>query len=219
MAIGSGRRVSMGAMLVAVVFQLGCAAVDGPLKAADVASQRRDFDKQTGVLIKHMKALQAKGDPLGDYYYALANSDGWLHEVTDPKAITELFEKAAAKGSMDAKILLALQVASDDALPGRLDSSHGPSEDLDKWEQGLAQLLPLLKQQCSVRRLVLDMGKPQVAYYSIAYEIWPTFRDGRHIQNEKGEWVLQVPKNPERQKVWESIHRNCLIPQDEWLYE
>jgi hypothetical protein len=45
--------------------------------------------------------------------------------VSDPKAITALFEKAAAKGSMDAKILLALQLASDDALPGRLDDSPG----------------------------------------------------------------------------------------------
>jgi hypothetical protein len=217
MAIGSGRRVSMGAMLVAVVLLLGCAAVDGPLKAADVASQRRDFDKQTGVLIKHMKALQASGDPLGDYYYALANSDGWLHEVTDPKAITELFEKAAAKGSMDAKILLALQVAMSEPIPGRLDYGQGPRGNLRNWELGLAQLLPLLKQQCFVRRLVLDMGKPQVAYYSVARKVWPTFRDGYYRYNSDGSRTLL--RDSERQRVWETIHKSCPLPQDEWLYE
>ena len=202
----------IGAIVLGALLQSGCAATSK-------AGQQRDFDKQTGILVKHMKALQAKGDPLGDYYYALANSDGWLKELTDPKAITQLFEQAAAKGSMDAKILLALQLASDDELPGRLDYSHGPSKDLEKWERGLAQLLPLVRQQCSVRRLVLDMGKPQVAYYSIAYEIWPIFRDGRHSQNAQGGYDLLVAKNPDRQKVWEAVHRNCPIPQFEWLYE
>jgi hypothetical protein len=207
-----GRFALIGVIVLGALLQGGCAA-------ASKASQQRDFDKQTGILVKHMKALQAKGDPLGDYYYALANSDGWLTEVTDPKAITQLFEQAAAKGSMDAKILLALQEASDDQLPGELDDTHGPSKNLEKWEKGLAQLLPLLQQQCNVRRLVLDMGKPRVAYYSIAYEIWPIFRDGRHSLNAQGGYDLLVAKNSDRQKVWESIHRKCPIPQYEWLYE
>lgn len=196
----------------------GCATADNALHRLDVAAQQRDFDQQTAILIKHMKALQAKGDPLGDYYYALANSDGWLHDVSDPKAITALFEKAAAKGSMDAKILLALQVAMGEPIPGQLDDGQGPRENLDGWERGLTQLLPLLKQQCSARRLVLDMGKPRVAYYSIAYKVWPIFRDGRSVRNPQGQWETLVPINTERQKAWEDIHRSCPIPQNEWLY-
>ena len=208
---------SLGLCLLAGLVQTGCSTAAKAVDPVHISSQQRDFDKQTGILRKHMQDLQARGDPLGDYYYALANSDGWIHDVTDPKAITALFEKAAAKGSMDAKILLALQVASDDELPGRLDHSHGPSKDLSKWEQGLAKLLPLVRQQCSVRRLVLDMGKPQVAYYSIAYEIWPTFRDGYYRYNSDGSRTLL--RDQERQKVWESLHRSCLMPQGEWLYE
>src|SRR5690606_29974532 len=114
----------LGAVILGSALQSGCAVADDALHSVSVARQQRDFDRQTAILLKHMKALQAKGDPLGDYYYALANSDGWLREVTEPEAITALFEQVAAKGSMDAKILLALQLASDDALPGRLDYSH-----------------------------------------------------------------------------------------------
>lgn len=202
----------IGAIVLGALLQSGCAATSK-------AGQQRDFDKQTGILVKHMKALQAKGDPLGDYYYALANSDGWLKEVTDPKAITQLFEQAAAKGSMDAKILLALQEAMGEPIPGQLDLHQGPAGGLAQWELGLSKLLPLLQQQCSAKRLVLDMGKPRVRYYSIAYKVWPIFRDGRHSQNTQGGYDLLVAKNPDRQKVWEAVHRNCPIPQFEWLYE
>ena len=209
MKVFLGRIALIGAIAVGALLQGGCAA-------ASKASQQRDFDKQTGILIKHMKALQAQGDPLGDYYYALANSDGWLQEVTDPKAITQLFEQAAAKGSMDAKILLALQIAMDEPIPGQLDDGQGPRRDLEKWERGLAQLLPLLQQQCSARRLVLDMGKPRVRYYSIAYKVWPIFRDGYYRYNSDGSRTLL--RDAERQKVWEAIHRTCPIPQRDWLY-
>ncbi|MCB2016342.1 MAG: hypothetical protein KDF54_02290 [Hydrogenophaga sp.] len=206
----------LGLCLCASLWLSACSTAEEAAHRADVAAQQRDFDQQTGILVKHMKALQAKGDPLGDYYYALANSDGWLHDVTDPKAITALFEKAAAKGSMDAKILLALQVAMSEPVPGKLDYGQGPRENLDSWERGLALLLPLLKQQCFVRRLVLDMGKPQVASYSIARKVWPTFRDGYYRNNSDGSRTLL--RDPERQRVWESVHRSCLVPQDEWLH-
>jgi hypothetical protein len=59
------------------------------------------------------------------------------------------------------------------------------------------------------------MGRPRVAYYSIAYEIWPTFRDGYYLYNTDGSRTLL--RDQKRQKVWESIHRNCPIPQFEWL--
>ena len=208
---------SLGLCLLAGLVQTGCSTAAEAVDPVHISSQQRDFDKQTGILRKHMQELQARGDPLGDYYYALANSDGWIHDVTDPKAITALFEKAAAKGSMDAKILLALQVAMDELIPGQLDDGQGPGRDLAQWERGLAQLLPLLQQQCSARRLVLDMGKPRVRYYSIAYKVWPTFRDGYYRYNSGGSRTLL--RDPDRQKVWESIHRSCPIPQNEWLYE
>jgi len=187
--------------------------------AQDLDNKARVSETQQGITLlrAHIHKLQAAGDPLGDYYYALGNSDGWITDVSDPKAITALFEKAAAKGSMDAKILLALMSATNEQMPGRLDYGKGPNKDLSKWEQGLARLLPLLQQQCSVRRLVVDEGRARTSYYSIAYDVWPEFRDGKHRQNAQGQWVLQVAQDPVRQKVWEDIHRQCPIPQFDWV--
>jgi hypothetical protein len=116
---------------------------------------------------------------------------------------------------MDAKILLALQVATSEPIPGQLDDSKGPRENLEAWERGLAQLLPLLKQQCAVRRLVLDEGRPKVAYYSIAYDVWPKFRNGYYRNNADGSRTLL--KDPLRQQLWEALDNGCLIPRNEWL--
>ncbi|WP_133157002.1 hypothetical protein [Hydrogenophaga pseudoflava] len=182
-----------------------------------------DIDKGRAVLLHHVKTLQAAGDPLGDYFYALGNSDGWIKDVQGDEAITELFRQAAAKGSMDAKILLALQKATGGPVPGKLNEGMVPNKDLRLWEAGLAELQPLLQQQCYVRRLVVgsrDLGtdlRPHVTTYAVAYKIWPTFRDGHHVQGAQGEWIKKVEKNPERHRLWEALEENCKVPADMWL--
>lgn len=209
-------------ILLVTLLQTSC------MTGARIATKMENADRQKAyaqnitIFKQHIKALQDKGDPSGDYFYALGNSDGWIKDVKDPKEITALFEKAAAKGSMDAKILLALQETTSEAIPGQLDDGMGPRENLNAWESGLAKLLPLLQQQCYVRRLavgdgILSEARPNEHYYSIAYKIWPTFRDGHHVKNEQGEYVLKVAKDPVRQKVWEDIHRNCKFPPAVWL--
>ncbi len=213
-------RNAWAALALAITLPLlasGCMAPAHVAMKVEKTANARTAQRGMEVLRQHIKVLQEQGDPLGDYYYALANSDGWIHDVTDPKAITALFEKAATKGSMDAKILLALQVATSEPIPGQLDDSKGPRENLEAWERGLAQLLPLLKQQCYARRLVLDEGLPKVAYYSISGDIWPKLRDGRHRKNGQGQWELYLPKDPVRQHVWESLDRGCRTPNDDWL--
>ena len=183
-----------------------------------------DIDKGRAVLLHHVKTLQAAGDPLGDYFYALGNSDGWIKDVQGDEAITELFRQAAAKGSMDAKILLALQKATSEPVPGRLDKAKGPRGNVPAWEAGLAELLPLLQQQCYVRRLVVGSGRelttaqrPYVATYAVAGDIWYHFRDGRHIQDAQGKWVKILDKDPVREKLWDDLHKNCKEPADLWL--
>jgi hypothetical protein len=195
----------------------GCMAPVQVVNAVEQSAAQRDFGRNVAVLRAHIKALQDKGDPLGDYFYALGNSDGWIEDVKEPVAITRLFEKAAAKGSMDAKILLALQEATSEQVPGQLDDSVGPRQDLQAWEAGLTKLQPLLKDQCYARRLVVTDRRPRVRYYSIAYKIWPTFRDGKSVKNKQGQWETVIPKTPERQKLWEDIDRKCERPQTEWL--
>ncbi|WP_353396616.1 hypothetical protein [Hydrogenophaga sp. 5NK40-0174] len=169
--------------------------------------QQRDYEKQKGKLTAYIESLRAKGDPQGDYYYAMGNADGWIKDVRDPEAITQLFRDAAVKGSMDAKIILALQKATSEPVPGRLMESKGPRENLGQWEAGLAELKPLLEQQCYARRLVLDLGTPEIAKYSIANFIWPKFRDGYFRRNIDDTRTLL--KDPQRQQEWERIDRDC----------
>ena len=199
------------------VLSAGCMAPAHIATSLERSAANRTLVRGMETLRQHIQTLQDQGDPLGDYFYAMANADGWINDVQQPEAITALFEQAAAKGVMDAKILLALQVAVGEPLPGRLDYLMLPSRVDGNWERGLVQLLPLLQQQCYARRLVVDQGRPKVAYYSIAYKIWPTFRDGHSVQNERKEWELRIAKDPQRQAVWEDLDRRCRIRRDDFL--
>jgi len=209
------RTAGVGAALLVVALGTGCMTAAHVAMEVEKASNTRQLETSMAVLRQHIQTLQDQGDPLGDYFYALANSDGWIKDVTEPAAITELFERAAAKGSMDAKILLALQEAMDEPVPGKLDYGQGPGVDLDQWERGLARLLPLVQQQCYVRRLVVDDGKPLVASYTIAYKVWPRFRNGYYRQNADGSRSLL--KDASRQKLWEDIDSRCQRPADQDL--
>lgn len=187
------------------------------------AGYSSDIDKGRATLLHHVKTLQAAGDPLGDYFYALGNSDGWIKDVQGDEAITELFRQAAAKGSMDAKILLALQKATGEPVPGKLNEGMVPNKDLRLWEAGLAELQPLLQQQCYVRRLVVgsrDLGtdlRPHVTTYAVAYKIWPEFRDGHYVQDAQRKWVTVLEKDPERQRLWQALEDSCKQPAELWL--
>jgi hypothetical protein len=203
--------------LVATVLVSGCMTGAHIAMAVERSQAERDMERGKEQLRQYIQSLQDRGDPMGDYYYAMANADGWIKDVQDPKAVTALFEQAAAKGVMDAKILLALQVAVGARVPGRLDYGKVPSMVAGDWQLGLEQLFPLLQQQCFARRLVLEEGRPKAAYYSIAYDIWPTFRDGHYVQNERKEWVIQVARDPAQQQAWESIHRKCQLRRNDFL--
>lgn len=189
--------------------------------SVEKAGYGSDIDKGRAVLLQHVKTLQAAGDPLGDYFYALGNSDGWIKDVQGDEAITELFRKAAAKGSMDAKILLALQKATSRPVPGKLDEGMSPRGNVVAWEEGLAGLLPLLQQQCYVRRLVVgsrDLGtelRPHVTTYAVAGKIWYHFRDGYYRNNADGTRTLL--KDPAREKLWDELDKYCKRPPDLWL--
>ena len=212
---GLARPSRMCAALLVAALGTGCMTAAHVAMEVEKSSNTRQLNKSIAVLRQHIQTLQAQGDPLGDYFYALANSDGWIKDVTEPKAITELFERAAARGSMDAKILLALQEAMHEPVPGKLDYGQGPGDDLEQWERGLARLLPLVRQQCYVRRLVVDDGRPQVASYSIAYKVWPRFRNGYYRHNSDGTRTLL--KDAARQRLWEGIDDQCQRPLDQWL--
>jgi hypothetical protein len=209
-------------LAAATVWSLGgCMAPAMVATSVEKAGYSSDIDKGRATLLHHVKTLQAAGDPLGDYFYALGNSDGWIKDVQGDEAITELFRKAAAKGSMDAMILLALQKAMSEPVPGKLDKAQGPRGNLVAWEAGLAELQPLLQQQCYVRRLVVgsrDLGtdlRPHVTTYAVAYKVWPEFRDGYYRYNPDGTRTLL--RDAERHKLWQALEDNCKQPADVWL--
>lgn len=201
----------------------GCMVPAMVATSVEKSGYSSDIDKGRAVLLHHVKTLQSVGDPLGDYFYALGNSDGWIKDVQGDEAITELFRKAAAKGSMDAKILLALQKATGEPVPGKLNEGMVPNKDLRLWEAGLAELQPLLQQQCYVRRLVVgsrDLGtdlRPHVTTYAVAYKIWPEFRDGHYVQDAQRKWVTVLEKDPERQRLWQALEDSCKQPAELWL--
>lgn len=212
------RRLALAAMALLTAFLAsGCMTGAHIAMAVERSKADRDMERGKEQLRQYIESLQDRGDPMGDYYYAMANADGWIKDVQDPKAVTALFEQAAAKGVMDAKILLALQVATSEPVPGQLDYGKSPRGNVQAWEQGLKLLFPLLQQQCFARRLVLEEGRPKVAYYPIAYDIWPTFRDGHYVQNERKEWLVKVAKDPVQQEAWESIDRTCQLRRNDFL--
>ncbi|MFN3494669.1 MAG: hypothetical protein ACK40L_09195 [Hydrogenophaga sp.] len=211
-------RLALAATALLTAFLVsGCMTGAHIAMAVERSKAERDMDRGKEQLRQYIKSLQDRGDPMGDYYYAMANADGWIKDVQDPKAVTALFEQAAAKGVMDAKILLALQLAMGEPVPGRLDYAMVPSKVAGDWQRGREQLFPLLQQQCFARRLVLEEGRPKAAYYSIAYKIWPKYHDGHYVQNERKEWVIQVAKDPGQQQAWESIHRKCQLRRNDFL--
>lgn len=213
------RAYALGLSAVVLLLSLslsGCMTSAMVAQKLENASNTRDLKQGMAQLRAHISKLQAAGDPLGDYYYAMGNADGWITDVKDAKAITALFEQAAAKGSMDAKILLAFQVTTGEDVPGRLDDGKVPNRNIAEWERGLAMLEPLLKQQCYARRLVLDEGRARTKYYAIAVKVWPKFRDGYYQYASDGTRTF-LKGVPEREKHWRALADGCGITRNDFI--
>ncbi|MDO9505754.1 hypothetical protein, partial [Hydrogenophaga sp.] len=80
-------RVRVGAALLVAALGTGCMTAAHVAMEVEKATNSRQLENSMTVLRQHITTLQAQGDPLGDYFYALANSDGWIRDVTEPKAI------------------------------------------------------------------------------------------------------------------------------------
>ena len=80
----------------------------GLANRADQSSTRARIKALRAKQVEYLQALQAQGDPLGDYLFALANAEGWIGEnrITDPVRIRDLYRAAAENGSSDAMIAL-----------------------------------------------------------------------------------------------------------------
>lgn len=95
-------------------FLSGCGTVvGGTIAAANQIDQSRDQSRMNSLVAQHLdniKALQAKGDPLGDYLWAEANENKLFENpIQDPQELKALYQIAADKGSIDARIVLGVK--------------------------------------------------------------------------------------------------------------
>jgi hypothetical protein len=100
----------------------GCGAmVAGTFTAANQLDQARDKARRNDLAAQHLddiKQRQAKGDPLGDYLWAEANEKQIVpNAIQDPATIRRLYQVAADKGSVDAKLVLAVKQFKEGSYP------------------------------------------------------------------------------------------------------
>jgi TPR repeat protein len=162
----------------------------------DQSQMRREATANRKKQVEIIKALQAKGDPMGDYLYGMANAEGWWPEnpITDPLAIKEIYEKAAAKGSSDAMIVLGLMLIS--TLPAPQMSKIPPLEFKDRDQQkGLELIEKGMNIRCFYIQPTAIIGAGESSCFaerSPAIWIAPIFRDGDRFfeknQKKANEW-------------------------------
>lgn len=206
--------------VVSSLFLTGCGAiVSGTISTAnslDQALTRERITKVRAQQIEQIRALQAKGDPMGDYLFALANAEGWIGEdrISDPVAIKNLYEKAAEKGSSDAMIALGLMLFDGRGAPQYTKGVYLPYEQ-QSWKKGLEWIERGMKIRCSYAQpLYLAISSPGsqcLVYRSPAVWIWPDFRDGRYKRDSNGKHVPIIEKNKELEDYWHTKDAVCNV--------
>ena len=92
----------------------GCSSVvQSTIGTANQIDQSRDRQRLSGLLGEHIrdvKQMQAQGNPMGDYLWAYANENSLIPDAEkDPERITAMYQAAADKGSVDARVKLAVR--------------------------------------------------------------------------------------------------------------
>ncbi len=111
--------------------QLIWATLVWPVQAEDSARDKAgpvpDSHRTEDLLADYqraVKSLQAQGDPLGDYLWAKANEDKKVDAPIDPAQIKKMVADAAARGSIDAQLLLAVRHFQEVATPINIAKVH-----------------------------------------------------------------------------------------------
>lgn len=52
---------------------------------------------------ENVRELQARGDPMGDYLYALGNAQGWIKDTSDPIEIRDLLKRQLTRDRVTRK--------------------------------------------------------------------------------------------------------------------
>ncbi|SPA18615.1 exported hypothetical protein [Cupriavidus taiwanensis] len=221
--IGAWRRLSIFRSVCQVcavsgLLLAGCGAiVSGTTSTAnslDQAATRERITKLRAEQIEQIRSLQAQGDPMGDYLFALANAEGWIgeHRISDPVAIRDLYQKAADNGSSDAMIALGLMLFDGRGAPQYTKGVYLPREQQD-MKRGLEWLERGMKSRCSYAQplynAMASVNKQCLVFRSPARWVWPAFRDGRTRRNLDGSFTYVLKPDAERERYWREKNAAC----------
>jgi hypothetical protein len=187
----------------------GCIAMAVSL---DHASMDRQFKTARKQQIDIIKRLQADGNPMGDYLFAVANAEKWWPEnpITDPLVIQGIYEKAAARGSSDAMIALGRMLIFGDPTP----PGGGSSLSYLKFEQRDAKKgLDYIRKGISTRCFYVvpnpDFNQQCFSQFSPAREIGIAFRDGFQVMDKNGKMITLIQKNQQLSDYWYKEDASC----------
>ena len=186
------QRVSLMVLLASLL--AGCGTVVGTtINTANKIELSRDHARTNDLVAAHLKwikELQAKGNPMGDYLWAVANEDGMVdNPIKDPQIIKQMYTGAAAKGSVDAEILLG-QKRFIEGSPRHFNYGRTPEEIAAKepvWREGLRKLDQATLQRCYYLKpyVFAPHNRHCLAPRVAADDVWPKFRDGYTYPKDK----------------------------------
>jgi hypothetical protein len=157
-----------------------------------------------------MREMQAQGDPMGDYLYALGNDQGWIQDTRDPLQIRDLLAKAAQEGSSDAKIVLGIFYYVG-AIPVQGSRSIWLPDELIDHQKGLQLIRDGMQVRCTYAEPVVSAysNRAYLRYVSAASRIWPYYRDGQYRRDANGNYVTILDKDPRLEKEWHDLDMKC----------
>lgn len=186
----------------------------GLANRADQSSTRERIKALRAKQVEYLQALQAQGDPLGDYLFALANAEGWIGEnrITDPVRIRDLYRAAAENGSSDAMIALGLMLFDGRAAPQNQGGVYLPLA-LQDVNEGLVWIERGMTIRCAYTNARYDASASGNAQCFVLTSpsgvIWPKFRDGMTRRNADGSILTVIKPNVERQAYWRGKDEAC----------
>ncbi len=209
-------------MLMATVLLTGCGSiVGGTISAANQIDQARNRSRSNSLMAQHLediKALQAKGDPLGDYLWAEANANKLIPDpITDPETLNALYQTAADRGSIDAKIIIAVQQFKK-GEPKHFNHGRTPEEMSEKepiWRDALNKIDTATQKRCFFywTYIFAPQQKRCLAPRIAADIVWPGFRDGYNYPKDKAlrdEWYDKAIAC-EQTPAYQNAVRQCQV--------
>ncbi|NML31740.1 hypothetical protein [Paraburkholderia antibiotica] len=194
--------------------QLAGVPVVTAMHVANVADQHaagKRAEKLWDQQLAEMREMQARGDPMGDYLYALGNAQGWIKDTSDPLKIRDLLAKAAQEGSSDAKIVLGIYYFVG-AIPHQGTRSIWLPDSLRDHQHGLQLIREGMQARCTYGEPVVSAygNRAYLRYISAASRIWPYFRDGQYRKEANGNYITILDKDPRLEKEWRDLDSKCL---------